>query len=104
MTFEDFKYGASVSGLNAFEVAKCANLGFDKLGDETPRAFIATGNALPWLQPPLPHVLGLSSGKKILANIMESCAEGYGPVGKRSVLSPTPPELLLSSLNSGLLL
>ncbi len=83
MSFEDFQYGASVSGVNAYEVAKYANLGFDKLPHKTPRTFIATGNALPWIQPPLPHVLGLSSGKKVLANIVESCAIAYGPVGKR---------------------
>lgn len=81
LSFNDFAFGATVSGVNAFEVAKHANAGFDKLGDGAPRAFIATGNVLPWTLSPA--VLGLSAGKRVLANIMEACASSYGPLGKR---------------------
>jgi len=81
LSFDEFSYGASVSGLNAYEVAVHANKGFEKLPDTLSRTFIATGNIMPWSAPP--HMLGLSSGKKVLANVAESCAKAYGPAGKR---------------------
>lgn len=84
---EDFLQGVSVGGIGAYYVAQHANSGFEKLkaGSHTPppRTFIATGNALPWVQPPLPNLLGSSTGKKVLANIVESCAVAYAPTGKR---------------------
>ncbi|KAG9017469.1 hypothetical protein FRB90_001186 [Tulasnella sp. 427] len=84
---EDFLQGVSVGGIGAFYVAQHANNGFKRL-EKTPdtppsRAFIATGNALPWVDPPLPNLLGLSSGKKVLANVVESCALVYAQTGKR---------------------
>ncbi|KAG8923309.1 hypothetical protein FRC00_006406 [Tulasnella sp. 408] len=83
---DDFLQGVSVGGAGAYYVAHHANSGFTRLetaSDLPPRMFIATGNALPWVQPPLPHLLGLSSGKKVLANIVESCATAYTDTGKR---------------------
>ena len=86
LSFDDFQYGVAVGGVNAFEVAKHANEGFNKLSaSSAPNSvFIATGNGMPF-RTPLPHMLGLSSGKKVLANLVESCAIAYGPSGKRYV-------------------
>jgi len=84
LPFKDFAHGTSVTGVNAFEVAKHANLGFDKIAKaalDAPRAFIATGNALPWVL--APQALGLSAGKRVLANIVEASASAYGASGKR---------------------
>ncbi|KAG8946758.1 hypothetical protein FRC04_011414 [Tulasnella sp. 424] len=80
---EDFLQGVSVGGIGAYYVAQHANSGFNKLVHTPPRVFIATGNALPWAQPPPPNLLGLSTGKKVLANIVEACATGYAQTGKR---------------------
>lgn len=83
---DDFLQGVSVGGVGAYYVAHHANSGFTRLETSSelpPRVFIATGNALPWVQPPLPHLLGLSSGKKVLANVVESCATAYTDTGKR---------------------
>ncbi|KIO18568.1 hypothetical protein M407DRAFT_246451 [Tulasnella calospora MUT 4182] len=84
---EDFLQGVSVGGIGAYYVAQHANGGFTRLENTShplpPRVFIATGNALPWVQPPLPHLLGVSTGKKALANIVESCATAYADTGKR---------------------
>lgn len=84
LSFKDFAHGTSVSGVNAFEVAKHANLGFDKIAETSPgapRAFIATGNALPWVL--APQYISLSAGKRVLANIVEASANAYGAAGKR---------------------
>ncbi|KAG8903481.1 hypothetical protein FRB99_003224 [Tulasnella sp. 403] len=84
LDFKDFAYGTSVGGVNAFQVAKFANFGFDKLGPEAGlKTFVATGNVMPWRSASFPDILGLSSGKKVLANIVEACAGAYGPLGKR---------------------
>jgi len=82
LSFEDFVRSTYIGGLSGFEAARLANEGFDKLGNGIPRAFIATGNSLPWL-PPSPRALSLSTGKKILANVVEVAATAYGPAGKR---------------------
>ncbi|KAG8901138.1 hypothetical protein FRB99_005510 [Tulasnella sp. 403] len=81
LSFGDFSRNATVSGLNAYEAARLANIGFDKIGEGQLRAFIATGNLLPWIN--VPPMMGLSAGKRILANIIEAGATAYGPAGKR---------------------
>lgn len=85
--FKAFQSDASVTGVNAFQVAKLANAGFDQLAKETSdvsRTFIAVGNLCPWVS--LPSVLGLSAGKRVLANVVEAAAGAYGPAGKRYVM------------------
>ncbi|KAG8853772.1 hypothetical protein FRB96_008027 [Tulasnella sp. 330] len=82
--FKAFQSDIAVSGTNAFQVAKYANAGFDRLSKElsdAPRTFIAVGNLLPWYN--MLQGLGLSAGKRVLANIVEASAGAYGPVGKR---------------------
>ncbi|KAG8853770.1 hypothetical protein FRB96_008025 [Tulasnella sp. 330] len=84
LDFKAFQSDTAVTGSNAFQVAKYANAGFDQLAEElsdAPRTFIAVGNLLPWYN--MPQALGLSVGKRILANIVEASASAYGPVGKR---------------------
>jgi len=84
LSFKDFSYGTSVTGVNAFEVASRANQGFEELGKISklaPKVFIATGNALPWYLST--GALGLSAGKRVLYNIIEASATAYGPSGKR---------------------
>lgn len=79
--YETFLHNVNVSGVNAYEVARRAKAGFEKLPADTPRAFIATGNLQPWIN--FPNMIGLSVGKRALANIVESGASGYGPLGHR---------------------
>ncbi|KAG8989959.1 hypothetical protein FRB94_013874 [Tulasnella sp. JGI-2019a] len=85
LSFNDFQYGVSVTGINAFQVAKYANAGFDRLSQtlssDAPKAFVAVGNVLPWYS--MPQALGSSAGKRVLANIVEASASAYGPLGKR---------------------
>lgn len=80
-SYETFFTDVVVSGVNAYEVARLAKAGFEKLQTETPRAFIGTGNMLPWAN--LPFMLGMSVGKRALANIVEASAGAYGPQGHR---------------------
>ncbi|KAG8928076.1 hypothetical protein FRC01_006482 [Tulasnella sp. 417] len=104
---EDFLQGVSVGGIGGYYVAQHANGGFNRLEDQSnsppSRVFIATGNALPWVQPPMPNLLAPATGKKVLANVVESCATAYVDTGKRFyyayevsprgglVRSPDPP-------------
>lgn len=90
LPFSDFEYCAAVGGTNAFEVAKRALVGFNRLQESNApdSVFIATGNNMPW-RPPAATVLGLSMGKKILAGLMESCATAYGESGKRYEMGMT---------------
>ncbi|KAG8924259.1 hypothetical protein FRC00_005296 [Tulasnella sp. 408] len=80
-SYETFFTDVVVSGVNAYEVARLAKAGFDKLPASTPSVFIGTGNLLPWIN--LPVMLGMSVGKRALANIIEASAGAYGPQGYR---------------------
>lgn len=80
-SFQNFYANVALSGVHAFEVARLANAGFDRLPETTPRAFIATGNILSTMS--MPPLVGLCAGKRVLASIIEACAEAYGPSGKR---------------------
>ncbi|KAG8938787.1 hypothetical protein FRC04_007527 [Tulasnella sp. 424] len=79
--YETFLTDATVSGINLYEVARRAKAAFEKLPADVPRAYIATGNLLPWVN--LPYMLGMSVGKRASANIVEACATAYGPQGHR---------------------
>ncbi|KAG8914700.1 hypothetical protein FRC01_003961 [Tulasnella sp. 417] len=81
LPFQNFYANVALSGVHAFEVARLANAGFDRLPENTPRAFIATGNILSSMS--MPPLVGLCAGKRVLASIIEACAEAYGPSGKR---------------------
>ncbi|KAG9005591.1 hypothetical protein FRB90_010297 [Tulasnella sp. 427] len=81
VSFQNFYANVALSGVHAFEVARLANAGFDRLPETTPRAFIATGNILS--SKSMPPLAGLCAGKRVLASIIETCAEAYGPSGKR---------------------
>ncbi|KAG8951634.1 hypothetical protein FRC04_005922 [Tulasnella sp. 424] len=80
-SFQNFYANVALSGVHAFEVARLANAGFDRLPDSIPRLFIATGNVLSSMS--MPPLVGLCAGKRVLASIIEACAEAYGPSGKR---------------------
>lgn len=79
--YETFLNNVNVSGVNVYEVARRTKAGFEKLPAETPRAFIGTGNLQPWIN--FPGMLGMSVGKRALANIVEASAGAYGPQGHR---------------------
>ncbi|KAG8901139.1 hypothetical protein FRB99_005511 [Tulasnella sp. 403] len=81
IAFDMFVQSATATGLNAYQAARLANLGFDKLGPNQSRAFIATGNLFPRIDSP--QLVGASVGKRILANIVEAAASAYGHAGKR---------------------
>jgi hypothetical protein len=49
--------------------------GFERLGPEVPKAFIATGNVLPWQ--PFASGFTLGSGKAALAHLINVGAEAY---------------------------
>lgn len=80
-SYETFLNNVNVTGVNVYEVARRTKAGFEKLPEETPRAFIGTGNLQPWIN--VPSFLGLSVGKRALANIVEASAGAYGPQGHR---------------------
>ncbi|KAG8899141.1 hypothetical protein FRC01_010646, partial [Tulasnella sp. 417] len=64
-----------------YNVARRAKAGFEKLPADTPRALIGTGNLQPWIT--FPFALGMSVGKRGMANIVEASASAYGPQGHR---------------------
>ncbi|KAG8910884.1 hypothetical protein FRC01_006067, partial [Tulasnella sp. 417] len=80
-SYETFLNNVNVSGVNVYEVARRTKARFDKLPGETPRAFIGTGNLTPWVH--FPTLLGMSVGKRAMANIIESSAAAYGSQGHR---------------------
>ncbi|KAG8920209.1 hypothetical protein FRC02_001107 [Tulasnella sp. 418] len=82
LSISDYVQGTSVTGFNAFAVAKKAVEGFDKLPADTKKAFIGVGNILPFGKP-WPALLSLGLGKKALCDIVQVGAEAYGPLGKR---------------------
>ncbi|KAG8899768.1 hypothetical protein FRB99_006451 [Tulasnella sp. 403] len=81
LQYSDIVNDATTTGLNAFEAARLANEAFNKLPANQSRVFIATGNQL--VTQNIPHLIGLSIGKRALANIIEACATAYGDSGKR---------------------
>ncbi|KIO23164.1 hypothetical protein M407DRAFT_112713 [Tulasnella calospora MUT 4182] len=80
-SYETFLNNVNVTGVNVYEVARRTKAGFEKLPAETPRAFIGTGNLTPWVH--FHTLLGLSVGKRAMANIVEASARAYGPQGYR---------------------
>ncbi|KAG8901140.1 hypothetical protein FRB99_005512 [Tulasnella sp. 403] len=80
-SYEQFEKDLDVTGASAYEAARLAIAAFDKLPEGSLRAFIATGNSLPWTN--RPQWIGLSAGKRVLANIVEAGATAYGANGKR---------------------
>ncbi|KAG8924261.1 hypothetical protein FRC00_005298 [Tulasnella sp. 408] len=79
--YETFLTNVTVTGVTLYEVARRAKAGFEKLPSDTPRALIGTGNLQPWIT--FPFALGMSVGKRAMANIVEASAAAYGPLGYR---------------------
>ncbi|KIO23165.1 hypothetical protein M407DRAFT_27319 [Tulasnella calospora MUT 4182] len=79
--YETFLNNVIVTGVNFYEVARRAKAGFEKLSADTPRALIGTGNLQPWVT--FPFALGMSVGKRAMANIVEASAAAYGSRGHR---------------------
>ncbi|KAG8902910.1 hypothetical protein FRC01_009425 [Tulasnella sp. 417] len=79
--YETFLHNVMVSGVTFYEVARRAKASFEKIPADTPRALIGTGNLQPWIT--FPFALGMSVGKRGMANIVEASASAYGPRGHR---------------------
>ncbi|KAG8937535.1 hypothetical protein FRC04_010713, partial [Tulasnella sp. 424] len=80
-SYETFLNNVKVTGVNVYEVARRTKAGFEKLPADSPRAFIGTGNLMPWRS--FPSLLDGSVGKRAMANIVEASATAYGPQGYR---------------------
>ncbi|KAG9046818.1 hypothetical protein FS837_003578 [Tulasnella sp. UAMH 9824] len=75
--YETFLTNVTVTGVTFYEVARRAKAGFEKLPPDTPSALIGTDNLTPWIT--FPFALGMSVGKRAMANIVEASARAYGP-------------------------
>lgn len=81
LPYDHFLEDTLISGVTTYRIAQLAKAGFDKLPASDSKVFIGTGNLTPWGL--YPQLLGLSAGKRVLANIIEVGAQAYGPANQR---------------------
>lgn len=79
----------NINTISFWAAAQEAVAGWEKLDATVPKAFIYTGNALPWIN--LPAYIALGIGKASSALIVKSLAGTYGKRGFRCVGSVNPP-------------
>lgn len=70
-----------VNTVSMFAAAQLAVAGWSGLDSSVPKAFIYTGNPLPWVNVPI--LVSLATGKSASATIIQSLANTYGKDGKR---------------------
>ncbi|KAL0638007.1 hypothetical protein Q9L58_002942 [Maublancomyces gigas] len=71
----------NVNTIGLWAAARVAVAGWEKLDSAVPKAFIFTGNLLPWIN--IPKYVTLGIGKAASAHIIESLASTYGKRGSR---------------------
>lgn len=82
LTSEDFEKDTAVNLFGAFSSMREAIQGFKSLSDEeTPKAFIATGNIIPFQ--PRAASISLGAGKAGVVHLIQSSTLGYSKLGYR---------------------
>lgn len=79
----------NVNTLSFWAAAQETVVGWEKVDSALPKAFIYTGNLLPWIN--MPKYVSLGIGKASSAHIVESLASTYGKRGFRYVKKKTTP-------------